>query len=260
MNAEARAVMSEKAALFDYVLRLGDTSLILAQRLGAWVGHAPAIEEDLGLANTALDLLGQARLLLSLAGEIEGAGRSEDALAFLREESEFRNIALAEQPNGDFADTVVRQFLIDAYQMELYEQLQNSREPQLAAIAAKAVKETRYHLRYSRGWFVRLGDGTDESRARMQDAIGRLWKYTAELFATDELEVRLATEGIAPDHKAVVAAWRDRVREAFTEATLPMPKDPSYAWFGKQGSHTESLGPLLAEMQYLYRAHPGATW
>ncbi len=260
MIAEPRALAADKTALFEYVLRLADTSLVLAQRLGAWVGHAPAIEEDLGLANTALDLLGQARLLLAYAGETEGAGRNEDVLAFLREEGEFRNIALAEQPNGDFADTIVRQFLIDAYQVELYDRLQGSVDTQLAAIAAKAVKETRYHLRYSRGWVVRLGDGTSESHARMQGAIDRLWKYTAELVTADELDSRLHAAGVAPDHEAVVTAWRTRAREAFSEATLDMPAGASYAWFGKQGRHTESLGQLLAEMQYLYRGHPGAAW
>jgi ring-1,2-phenylacetyl-CoA epoxidase subunit PaaC len=246
--------------LFDYVLRLGDTSLVLAQRLGAWIGHAPAIEEDLGLANTALDLLGQARLFLAYAGEIEGAGRGEDELAYLREEGDFRNLALAEQPNGDFAETIVRQFLIDAYQTEVYERLQASADPRLAAIAAKAVKETRYHLRYSRGWFVRLGDGTVESHGRMERAVERLWKYSAEILTPDELESRLAVSGIAPEPDAIVAAWRTQVREAFAEATLELPRDPAYAWFGKQGRHTESLGHLLAEMQCLYRAHPGAAW
>ena len=181
-----------------YLLRIADTSLVLAQRLGEWVGHAPAIEEDLGLANTALDLLGQSRLLLAYAGELEGRGRSEDALAFLREEPDFLNATLAEQPNGDFGDTIVRQFLLDAYQLELYERLGSSADVRLAEIAAKAVKETRYHLRFSAGWLVRLGDGTAESHARTQASLDRLWPYTCELFDADELDRAIATAAIGP--------------------------------------------------------------
>src|ERR1035438_6596371 len=197
--------------LFRYVLRLGDLSLVLGQRLGEWVGHSPALEEDLGLANMALDLIGQARLLLGYAGEIEGRGRDEDQLAFLREHGEYLNPTLAEQPNGDFGRTIVRQVLIDAFQLELYERLTASSDERLAAIAAKAVKETRYHLRYSGGWLVRLGDGTAESHARMQAAIDRLWPYTTELFAEDELDRTMAENGIAPRLDVVQAAWSGRI-------------------------------------------------
>src|SRR5271155_4372197 len=168
-------VGKDAQALFRYVLRLADLSLVLGQRLGEWVGHAPALEEDLGLANVALDLIGQARLLLSYAGELEGRDRGEDEIAFLREQGEYLNPTLVEQPNGDFGQTIVRQVLIDAFQLELYERLMNSADERLAAIAAKAVKETRYHLRYSSDWLVRLGDGTTESRARVQSALERLW-------------------------------------------------------------------------------------
>jgi ring-1,2-phenylacetyl-CoA epoxidase subunit PaaC len=243
-----------------YLQRLADTSLVLAQRLGEWVGHAPAIEEDLGLANTALDLLGQARLLLSYAAELEGRGRDEDALAFLREEADFLNLTLAEQPNGDFGDTIVRQFLVDAWQVEMFERLQQSTDPRLAEIAAKAVKETRYHVRYSAGWLVRLGDGTDESHARVRAALERLWPYTRELFDADELDREMTAAGIAPDLAQLRAAWLQRVDATLAEATLARPADVPYAWYGKQGRHSEHLGHLLAELQYMQRAHPGARW
>lgn len=243
-----------------YVLRLADSSLVLAQRLGEWVGHAPALEEDLGLANVSLDLLGQARLLLAHAGELEGRGRGEDELAFLRDGSEYLNLTLVEQPNGDFAQTIVRQFLFDAWQLGVYESLQTSADARLAAIAAKAIKETRYHLRFSGGWLVRLGDGTDESHARAQRALERLWPYTNELFATDEVEREASRGGIAPESGTLEAAWTARVDEVLLRATLAQPGRTPYAWYGKQGRHGEHLGYLLAEMQSLHRAHPGATW
>ena len=243
-----------------YLLRIADTSLILAQRLGEWVGHAPAIEEDLGLANTALDLLGQTRLLMAYAGELEGRGRDEDALAFLREEAEFANFTLAEQPNGDFGDTIVRQFLIDAYQLELYERLVSSTDPRIAESAAKAVKETRYHLRFSSRWLARLGDGTAESHARVQASLNRLWPYTREIFDADELDREIASAGIGPELAVLYAAWSRRVDEVLQEATLQRPTDGPYSWYGKQGRHSEHLGYILVELQYLYRCHPGASW
>ena len=184
-----------------FVLRLADSNLVLAQRLGEWIGHAPALEEDLGLANTALDLLGQARLLLTYAGALEGRGRDEDALAYLREEGEYLNCALAEQPNGDFGDTLARQFLFDAWQLPLYERLASSRDPQLAAIAARGVKEARYHLRYSSGWVVRLGDGTAESHGRVQGSLERLWPYTAELFDADDIDRAMQVAGIGVERE-----------------------------------------------------------
>jgi ring-1,2-phenylacetyl-CoA epoxidase subunit PaaC len=243
-----------------HLLRIADTSLVLAQRLGEWVGHGPAIEEDLGLANTSLDLLGQARLLLAYAGELEGRGRSEDALAFLREEADFLNATLAEQPNGDFGDTIVRQFLLDAYQLELYERLVASVDPRLAEIAAKAVKETRYHLRFSSAWLVRLGDGTAESHGRVQASLDRLWPYTRELFDADELDRVIAAAGIGPDLGALRDAWSARIDAVLAVATLRRPAASPYHWYGKQGRHSEHLGYLLADMQHLQRAHPGASW
>src|ERR1700691_3867392 len=199
--------------LFRYVLRLGDLSLVLGQRLGEWVGHSPALEEDLGLANIALDLIGQARLLLTYAGEVEDRGRSEDDLAFLREQGEYLNPTLVEQPNGDFGETIVRQVLIDAFQLTLYERLTSSADERIAEVAAKAVKETRYHLRYSSSWLVRLGDGTPESHARVQSSLDRLWRYTAELFEEDELDRDMAARGIAPHLAEVRTAWSARIDE-----------------------------------------------
>jgi ring-1,2-phenylacetyl-CoA epoxidase subunit PaaC len=243
-----------------YVLRLADTSLILAQRLGEWVGHAPALEEDLGLANVSLDLLGQARMLLTHAAALEGRGRSEDDLAFLREESEFLNATLVEQPNGDFGQTIVRQFLVDAWQLELYERLQESKDPRLAEIAAKAIKETRYHLRYSSGWLVRLGDGTAESHERVQQALARLWPLTGELFSADEVDCKIAEAGIGPAPQSLQPGWSARVAAVLDEASLAEPPMTPFGWHGKEGRHSEHLGYLLAEMQALYRAHPGAEW
>jgi ring-1,2-phenylacetyl-CoA epoxidase subunit PaaC len=243
-----------------YVLRIADTSLVLGQRLSEWVGHAPALEEDLGLANIALDLIGQARLLLSYAGEIEGRGRSEDALAFLRDAGDFLNVTLAEQPNGDFGRTIVRQVLISAYQLELYEALQRSSDARLAEIAAKALKETRYHVRYSASWLVRLGDGTAESHARVQTALDELWALTAELFAQDEVDIAMQEAGVAPEMSALRARWSARINEILAQATLKRPADSVYPWHGRAGVHTEHLGYLLAEMQFLQRAYPGAQW
>jgi ring-1,2-phenylacetyl-CoA epoxidase subunit PaaC len=246
--------------LFRYVLRVGDLSLVLGQRLGEWVGHAPALEEDLGLANVALDLIGQARLLLAYAGELEGRERGEDEIAFLREQGEYLNPTLVEQPNGDFGQTIVRQVLIGAFQLELYGRLVNSADERLAAIAAKAVKESRYHLRYSSDWLARLGDGTTESHARVQSALELLWPYTTELFAEDDLDREMADCGIAPRLAEVRAAWSARIDTLLAEATLDRPRDRPYQWFGKRGEHSEHLGYILADMQYLQRAYPGARW
>ena len=247
-------------ALFRYVLRLADTSLVLGQRLGEWVGHGPALEEDLALANLALDLIGQARLLLSYAGEIEGEGRDEDALAYLRDAPEFLNVQLAEQPNGDFAQTIVRQWLIDAWQLEVYGGLAASADTRLAAIAAKALKETRYHYRFSCGWLVRLGDGTPESRARAQRALESLWRFTGELFTADEIDERMAAAGVAPPLAAAAERWEARVVADLGQATLTRPQRQPHPWHGKRGLHTEHLGHLLGEMQHLQRTYPGARW
>jgi ring-1,2-phenylacetyl-CoA epoxidase subunit PaaC len=243
-----------------YVQRHGDANLILAQRLGEWIGHAPAVEEDLGLANTALDLIGQARLFLSYAAELEGRGRDENALAYLRDQAEYVNPTLVEQPNGDFGQTIVRQFLYDAWQLELYERLVESRDARLAAIAGKGVKEARYHFAYSSGWVVRLGDGTDESHARVQRALETLWPYTVELLEPDEVDREMIAAGVAPPAEALGAAWSTRIDAVLTDATLKRPAPANYRWFGKQGRHSEHLGYILAEMQQVYRAHPGAGW
>jgi ring-1,2-phenylacetyl-CoA epoxidase subunit PaaC len=251
VNADAR---------LRYVLRLADTSLVLGQRLGEWVGHSPALEEDLGLANIALDLIGQARLLLTYAGELEGRGRTEDDLALSRDGSDFVNLALVEQPNGDFARTVVRQLLVDAFQLELYEALQTSSDPRLAEIAAKAIKETRYHFRYSASWVVRLGDGTEESHRRAQTALNELWRFTRELFAADDVDQEMAAAGVTSALAELQPRWSTRIDEVLSEATLQRPADVPYAWHGKRGEHTEHLGYLLAEMQFLHRAYPGASW
>ena len=249
-----------RGAQVRYLLRLGDTSLVLGQRLAEWVGHSPALEEDLGLANLSLDLIGQARLLLSYAGELEGQGRDEDALAFLRDAPAFVNLTLAEQPNGDFASTIVRQCLLDAWQLEVYAALSSSSDLRLASIAGKAIKETRYHFRFSSGWLVRLGDGTEESHRRVQAAVDELWRFTTELFAADEVDDVLVTADIAPKLADLQPRWSARIEEVLQEATLVRPPAVPYQWHGKRGVHTEHLGRMLAEMQHLQRTYPGAQW
>jgi ring-1,2-phenylacetyl-CoA epoxidase subunit PaaC len=247
-------------ARYRYVLRLADTALVLGQRLGEWIGHAPALEEDLALANLSLDLIGQARLLLTYAGELEGRGRDEDALAFLRDAPEFLNLTLAEQPNGDFGHTIVRQWLIDGWQLEIYTGLEHSTDNRLAAIAAKALRETRYHYRFSSGWLVRLGDGTPESHERVQSALDALWRFTAELFTPDEVDERVSRAGIAPSLTELAPRWSARIDEALRAATLTRPATQPYLWHGKRGVHSEHLGHLLGEMQHLQRTYPGARW
>jgi ring-1,2-phenylacetyl-CoA epoxidase subunit PaaC len=254
------ADVAQQEAHCRYVLRLADTSLVLGQRLGEWIGHAPALEEDLALANLSLDLIGQARLLLTYAGELEGRGRDEDALAFLRDAPEFMNLTLAEQPNGDFGHTIVRQWLIDAWQLEVYAALEHSADTRLAAIAAKALRETRYHYRFSSGWLVRLGDGTSESRQRVQRALDELWRFTPELFSADEVDERMSRSGIAPALPELAPRWSGRIDEELRAATLARPAAQPYPWHGKRGVHTEHLGHLLGEMQHLQRTYPGARW
>ncbi len=245
-----------------YLLRLGDSTLVLSHRLTEWVAHAPTLEEEMAIANIALDLLGQARALLTHAGAVEDAGRDEDALAYHRDAGGFRNLLLVEQPNGDFAQTVLRQFLYDAYAVELWTLLAaTSAEQTLRGIAAKAVTESTYHVAHSGEWVVRLGDGTDESHARVGAALEELWPFTGELFMTDEIDAAVAAEGVAPPASQLAGPWRARVEDVLGRATLPVPS--SEAWMqrgGKQGRHTEHLGPLLAQMQFLQRAYPGTTW
>ena len=242
-----------------YALRLGDNGLVLSQRLGAWCGHAPELEIDLALANIGLDLLGQARNFLTYAAERESEG-DEDTLAFGRDERQFRNLLLVEQPNGSFADTIARQYFMDAWHVELYSRLTQSRDRQLAAIAAKAIKEARYHLRFSRGWLERLGNGTELSAQKMQQAVNDLWRFTAELFEADEVELALIDEGIAVDPRELRPAWEAEVLSGLQQAGLSVPEEVAYRTGGKKGLHTEHLGPMLAEMQYLQRVYPGQQW
>jgi len=249
-----------REALFEYLLRLGDDRLVLGHRLSEWCGHAPILEEDIALANIALDLIGQATLLLKLAGEIEGAGRSEDALAYFRDSTAFRNVQLVELPKGDFAVTIVRQFLFSAAAYYQLEALERSSHPELAGIAAKAVKETRYHVRHAGEWVIKLGDGTAESHDRAQRALDDLWRYTGELFLPDAVDETLAREGIAPDLAALEPKWRAQVADVVRRATLTLPADGYMQRGGRAGRHTEHLGHMLAEMQIVARSHPGAQW
>lgn len=246
--------------MFDYILRLADNPLILGQRLSEWCGHAPVLEEELALANVALDLIGQARLLLARAGKLDPRARNEDQLAFLRPESEFRNFTLVELPNGDFGVTVMRNLMFTAYQLHLWQALQHSRDPELAAIAAKSVKETRYHLRHAADWVVRLGDGTAESHARAQSALDDLWPYTAELFTADALDEAAAAAGYGVSGTALEADWAATVRPVLEEATLRLPERSPFRSHGKRGVHSEHMGHLLAQMQCMQRTYPGLQW
>ena len=246
--------------LVTYLLRLADDNLILGQRLGALVSWMPDLEEDIAVANVGLDHIGQARHLFAYAAEVEGAGRTEDDLAMLRDERAFFNSVLVEQPDLDFAHTMARQLFVDAYQVPLYRALSASTDPTLAGIAQKALKEADYHLRRSATWVVRLGDGTEESHRRMQDAITEMWKYVDDLFVTDEVETDLAASGVAPDLAAVRAEFDTTVAQVLSEATMTLPDDPYQRTGGRTGYHTEHLGHLLPEMQSLYRAHEGAAW
>jgi ring-1,2-phenylacetyl-CoA epoxidase subunit PaaC len=256
--------MSDDRQLFEYLLRLGDNALVLSQRLGEWVGHGPVLEEDIALTNVGLDLLGQARLWLAYAGEVEarlkGTGRSEDALAFLREPGAYRNLLLVERPNGNYADTMARQFYFDRWHLLLLGRLAESRDRRIAEIAAKALKEATYHAERSADWVIRLGDGTEESHAKMKAAIDELWMYTGEMLSADETELALAADGIACDVRTLEAPWREAVSAVLAEATLALPAATWMQRGGKQGVHSEELGRMLATMQYLQRTYPGVQW
>jgi ring-1,2-phenylacetyl-CoA epoxidase subunit PaaC len=243
-----------------YVLRLADTAVILGHRLGEWCGTAPMLEEDIALTNMALDLIGQARMLYTHAGALEGQGRDEDALAYLRDVPAWRNLLLVEQPNGDFAQTIVRQLLYAALMAPLWRALTASTDATLAAIAAKAEKEAAYHVRHSGEWLIRLGDGTEESHRRAQDALDELWPYTGELFETDAADRALIAAGIAVDPAGLRDAWNATIDTVLAEATLRRPADAWMQTGGRVGRHSEHLGHLLSEMQFLQRAYPGATW
>ena len=246
--------------LAQYALRLGDDALIAGQRLSDWCGHAPMLEIDLGLANVALDLVGQATLFLTLAAEIEGGGRNADDLAFRRDVLDFSNCLLVEQPNGDFARTIARHFVLATFQEAQFAALAHVAEPRFAAIAAKALKEVSYHARLFCGWVVRLGDGTDESARRMTEGIDWNWRFVDELFHMDALETALVGQGMAVDRTVLRDAWRERITATLAQAKLTTPAAHRPVVGGRKGRHSEHLGPLLAEMQFLPRAYPDATW
>jgi ring-1,2-phenylacetyl-CoA epoxidase subunit PaaC len=252
--------MTPNEALFDYVLRLGDDSLILSQRLSEWCGHAPALETDLSLANIALDLIGQGTLFLTYAGEIEGQGRDADKLAFHRDVTKYRNCLLVEQPNGDFGRTIARQFIFSTWQQILYRHLSASSDQRLAEIAAKALKETTYHAELAAEWVVRLGDGTEESHHRLKDGFEWCWRFVEELFAADAVDTALVASGIAVDASKIRPAFDAVLAATFADATLPLPAFPRPIMGGRKGHHSEHLGHLLAEMQFLPRAYPDAVW
>ena len=248
------------AARLEYVLRLADNALIHGQRLSQWCGQGPVLEEDLALTNIALDLIGQARLLLTHAGKLEGLGRDEDQLAFLRDQGAYRNVTLVELPNGDFARTVVRNLLMSAFHVVQWRALQGSSDAQLAAIAAKSLKEANYHLQHASDWTVRLGDGTEESHRRAQAALDALWPYASELFVPDGIDDAAGSAGVGVPCASLQSEWRALVDPVLSEATLSIPAPTPFRSRGKAGVHTEHLGHLLSEMQYLQRAYPGARW
>lgn len=249
-----------KEHLFEYLLRLGDDSLILGHRLSEWCGHGPILEEDIAMTNISLDLIGQATSLLKYAGEVEGKGRDEDKLAFLRIEKEYRNNLLVEQPNGDFGVTMMRQFLFDAYRFPLFEALQHSKDEQLAGIAEKSLKETKYHYRHSAEWIIRLGDGTDESHRRVQTAMNSIYRFAADIFMADEVEKALEVAGVLPNMSKVKEEWMKNVKSVLSEATIQFPDNDWEQRGGRLGNHSEHLGFLLAEMQYMQRTYPNMEW
>ena len=249
----------------QYLLRLGDTCLILAQRLGEWCGHAPVLEEDIALTNVALDLVGQSRALLTRAGELEGRGHDEDQLAFLRDERDYFNVTLVELPGGprgggDFAFTVLRNLFVATWAKLLWDRLHTSTDAEVAAIAGKALKEVRYHQQHAADWVVRLADGTDESRRRMLCALDALWIYTAELFDSDTVDAQAAASGLGPRWAELRAPWRAEITTVFDEAGLAVPADSAFLSTGTRGVHSEHMGHLLAGMQHLQRAYPGGVW
>jgi ring-1,2-phenylacetyl-CoA epoxidase subunit PaaC len=252
--------MNKEQALQAYLIRMGDNAVVLAQRLSEWVGHGPELEEEMAMSNFALDLIGQARMLFSLAGELEGDDRGEDDIAFLRDEADYTNLLLVEQPNGDFGEIITRLVLFELFYGLQLDALTKSSASSLAEIAAKARKESDYHLRHSAHWLVRLGDGTEESHRRVQESLDRLWRYTGEMFEADEVDRVLQSEWDGPDLDTLRDAWHASLDKVLSEATLSKPEDQWMDGGGKQGSHSEYLGYILAEMQFLQRAYPGASW
>jgi ring-1,2-phenylacetyl-CoA epoxidase subunit PaaC len=250
----------DRSPAVQYLLRIADTGLILAQRLGEWCGHAPVLEEDIAMTNMALDLVGQARALLTRAGQIEGRAHDEDQLAFLRDERDYFNATLVELPRGDFAFSVLRNAMVATLLKLLWERLESSSDAEVAAIAAKAIKEARYHQQHAADWVVRLGDGTDESRARMEAALAQLWRYVPELFASDAIDEAARATGLGPAWSELREAWFAEMGSVLEEATLSMPAESAFLSTGKRGVHSEHMGYILAEMQFLQRAYPGGVW
>ena len=250
----------DRRADVQYLLRIGDTCLILAQRLGEWCGHAPALEEDIAMTNMALDLVGQARALLTRAGQIEGRAHAEDQLAFLRDERDYFNATLVELPRGDFAFSVLRNAMVATLLKLLWERLATSSDEEVAAIAGKAVKEARYHQQHSADWVVRLGDGTAESNARMNAALKELWRFVPELFASDAVDEEARASGLGPAWSELRETWFAEMGSVLEEATLAVPAESAFLSTGKRGVHSEHMGYILAEMQHLQRAYPGGVW
>ena len=252
--------MTNKQALHTYLLRMGDDSLILSQRLSQLCGHGPILEEDIALTNVALDLIGQATLLLEYSGELADPPKTNDELAYLRLEKEYVNTILVEQPNGHFGDTIMRQFLFDAYRKPLLEKLLDSTDKRLAGIAEKSLKETKYHLRHSSEWVIRLGDGTEESHKRIQNSLESLLRYAHELFFENEVDELLIAKGIVPSAEIIFPIWEKTLHDVFKEATLSLPKNNWKFQGGREGRHSEHMGYLLAEMQYMQRTYPNMEW
>ena len=244
----------------QYLLRIGDTCLIHAQRLSEWSGHAPILEEDIAMSNMALDLIGQSRAVLTLAGQIEGRGHDEDQLAFLRQEKDFRNLTMVELPRGDFAFTVMRNAMMATLMKLLWERLHDSSNAELAAIAGKAIKEARYHQQHAADWVVRLGDSTDEARQRIEKALRDLWLYVPELFESDAVDAAASADGLGPRWSDLQAKWLEEMDAILDEATLKRPDEAAFRSTGKNGVHSEHMGYILTEMQYLQRAYPGGVW
>jgi len=252
--------MATPSLKLQYLLQLADNALVIGQRLGEWCGHGPVLEQDLAMTNISLDYIGRARLLFQYAGELMDPPQDEDRVAFTRNEWEYRNTLLVEQPNGNFAQTIARQFYLEAFHFPYLLALCNSADDRLAAIAQKAIKETSYHLKWSSEWIIRLGDGTSESHEKMQQAIDALWEYTGELFTPSEAELEMLKQGMAPDLNEIEVKWMEKLQSVLREAKLDLPKSSRLQNGGKQGRHSEFMGYLLSDMQYMQRAYPGMEW
>jgi ring-1,2-phenylacetyl-CoA epoxidase subunit PaaC len=252
--------MADRELLYNYTLHLADNSMILGQRCAEWCAHGPILEPDIAITNISLDLIGEARSLYQFAAEMKGDQHTEDSIAFLRDVLEYKNALLVEQPNTDWAYTIARQFFYDTFHVSLHTALANSTEERIREIALKTIKESRYHLKWSSEWVIRLGDGTDISKAKMQDAVDGLWEYTGELFQPSEIEKAAFEQGIGADLSSLAPLWQSKVREILGEATLKVPESTFYQKGGKTGLHSEYLGYILADMQFLQRAYPGAEW